>query len=111
MPDLPDAPRVIVEPAKVHDYLLSTTHPVGRFKAAFFRALGYSPDRWEVLRDDLRAHARTGDVVATHATPFGRKFEVDGTLTGPDGRSAKVCTVWIVRSPGEAPRLVTAYPR
>jgi hypothetical protein len=43
---LPNADRAIVDPAKVRDYLLS--HPVGRFKAAFFLSLGYSQDRWEV---------------------------------------------------------------
>lgn len=45
---LPNADRAIVDPAKVRDYLLSASHPVGRFKAAFFLSLGYSEDRWEV---------------------------------------------------------------
>lgn len=39
---LPAADRAYVDPAKVRDYLLSPVHPEGQFKAAFFRALGYS---------------------------------------------------------------------
>jgi hypothetical protein len=39
--NIPNAERAIVEAAKVRDYLLSSTHPVGRFKAPFFARLGY----------------------------------------------------------------------
>jgi hypothetical protein len=40
---IPNADRAVVDPAKLRDYLLSTTHTVGRFKAAFFCGqLGYS---------------------------------------------------------------------
>ena len=39
---LPGADRAIVDAAKVRDYLLSPEHPVGRFKAVFFGALGYT---------------------------------------------------------------------
>ena len=62
--------------AKVREYLLSPTHPVGRFKSVFFIALGFSPDRWEALRDALRELARTGDAVPGQASPFGLKFEI-----------------------------------
>jgi hypothetical protein len=38
----PSVDRAYVDAAKIRDDLLSDTHPVGRFKAAFFVALGYS---------------------------------------------------------------------
>jgi hypothetical protein len=43
---LPNAERAIIDPAKLTDYCLSATHPVGRHKAAVFRsALGLTaPD-------------------------------------------------------------------
>jgi hypothetical protein len=37
---LPNADRAVIEPAKLRDYLLSTVHPLGRFKARFCTALG-----------------------------------------------------------------------
>ena len=40
--DSVDTVRAIVDGAKVHDYLLSPEHPVGRFKAVFFGTLGYT---------------------------------------------------------------------
>jgi len=51
---LPGAEAAVVEPEKVRDYLLSPTHQVGRFKAAFFAALGYSQQNWADLEQDLR---------------------------------------------------------
>jgi len=39
---LPNGDRAVVDDAKVRDYLLSPTHPVGRFKSVFFMALGFS---------------------------------------------------------------------
>jgi len=44
---LPDWERVEIDPAKIRDYLLSSTHPVGRFKAPFFAALGYTEKDWQ----------------------------------------------------------------
>ena len=35
---LPAAERAIIAQAKIQDYLLSTAHPVGRFKARFSSA-------------------------------------------------------------------------
>src|SRR6266496_3313044 len=107
---LPNADRAIVDPAKIRDYLLSTSHPVGRFKAAFFISLGYSVDRWEVLREDILMLARAGTAVLARPSLHGRKFEVDGTLKGPSGRLAAVRTVWILRSSEQFPRFVTAFP-
>ena len=108
---LPNADRAIVDPAKVRDYLLSSVHPVGRFKATFFVSLGYTQDRWETLRDDLLALARIGDAVPGRRRMFGRMFEVDGMLTGPSGPTAEIRTVWIIANDEASPRFVTAYPR
>jgi hypothetical protein len=52
---IPNADRAVIEPTKLHDYLLSRTHPIGRFKAAFFQALGYSSEDWRQLEADLRS--------------------------------------------------------
>ncbi len=38
---------------KVRDYLPSPNHSIGRYKAAFFRSLGYDQADWETLADDL----------------------------------------------------------
>ena len=108
---LPNSGSAVVDAAKVRDYLLSETHPVGRFKAAFLATLGYSANHWELLRDDLLALGRAGPAAPGKPSAFGQMFEVDGILIGPSGRSADVKTVWIVRANEDSPRFVTAFPR
>jgi hypothetical protein len=109
--NLLNAERAVVDPAKVRDYLLSAVHPVGRFKAALFVALGYSASQWEVLRNDILTLARNGNASPGQPSAYGRKFELDGILTGPSGRSVAVRTVWIYRPEEQFPRFVTALPR
>jgi hypothetical protein len=108
---LPNPERAFVAPSKVRDYLLSPSHPVGRFKAAVFAALGYTQENWETLRDDLLAIARTGSAAPGQAGPFGQKFEVGGILVGPSGRSGEFTTVWLVRTGEDFARFITTFPR
>lgn len=108
---LPNAGLATIDPAKIRDYLLSFTHPVGRFKAAFFVGLGYSAERWEALRDDVLAIAQTGIAIPGQPSGFGVKYEVDGLLEGPAGRSAEVKTVWMIGASETAPRFITVFPR
>jgi hypothetical protein len=107
---LPNAERALVEDAKVRDYLLSPEHPVGRGKARFFAALGFTRDGWPLLRDALLAVAREGEAEPGELTVFGQKYAVRGILRGPGGRAGAVLTAWIVRRGEDAPRLVSAYP-
>lgn len=107
---LPHAEQAIVEPRKIRDYLLSSTHPLGRFKAVFFQALGYSSRDWGALVRDLRRHAVSGTVSSSQAIPHGKKYRVTGTLTGPGGKQADVVSIWIILEGEDAPRFVTAFP-
>ena len=99
-----------ISAAKIHDYLLSPVHPAGRSKCAFFTSLGYSRAAWRRLDADLRVHLRDHDVVRTQPNPYGMKYIVRGTLSGPSGAVADVIAVWILLDGESAPRFVTAYP-
>ena len=101
---------MLIEPAKVRDYLLSREHPVGRFKAVFFESLGYSADAWQQLEADLRALAVVGEATLGDQTKYGQKYEVHATLSRLSGRPGSVVTAWIVRWGEDAPRFVTAFP-
>lgn len=107
---LPNASQAVVDPAKIRDYLLSTGHPVGRFKSVVFLALGYTRDEWARLRDDLLAIALSGTAEPGEQTQFGRKYTVSGTLRGPNGRERAFRTVWLLENEQSAPRFLTAYP-
>ena len=94
---------------KVRDYLLSRSHPIGRYKAAFFRSLGYDQADWGALATDLQS-LLTGDAQQIGITEYGVKYEIRGSITGPNGRTANVLSAWIILTGEETPRFVTAYP-
>ena len=94
---------------KLRDYLLSRSHPIGRFKSMFFRSLGYDLDNHEVLDRDIRSLV-SGDAEESETNEFGTKYLVHGALHGPNGNSADIVTVWIILAGEDIPRFVTAYP-
>lgn len=107
---LPGADRAHIDPRKLHGYLLSTSHPVGRFKARFFAALGYTAEIWHEFEADLRAQHLTQDAELSESTPAGQLFTIRAILNGPNGQAAVVRSVWFVPADIGTPHFVTAYP-
>jgi len=107
---LPNAERAIVDEVKVRAYLLSAEHPVGRFRTAFFRGLGFTSEDWPLLQSALSTLAMSGEAGLEPASAHGQKFRIRALLQGPSGPSALVVSVWIVRAREDLPRFVTAFP-
>ena len=107
---IPNVNRAVIDPTKLHGYLLSRSHQVGRFKAAFFLALGYSPEDWRRLEADLRSQHLPKAATLEERTSYGQKYTIRATLVGPSGSPADVVSVWFVRRGEEFPGFVTAYP-
>jgi hypothetical protein len=107
---LPGAERAFVDPAKVRDYLLNVDHPVGHSKARFFGALGFTRARWPALYGALLDLAVRGEATIGEPSPYGQKYEIHATISGPAEREAYIVTVWIVLLDEDFPRLVTAFP-
>lgn len=59
---------------------------------------------------DLRDQVLTCEATPGRPSSYGRKYEILGPLTGPNGQSAWIRTVWIVLPDELAPRLVTLVP-
>ena len=107
---LPNAERAEIDPKKLREYLLSPTHPVGRFKARFFAALGYSANDWQTLEADLRIQHLSQEAEPGGVTLYGQPYTIRAILKGPNGESASVVSVWFVTPSTRAPHFVTAYP-
>jgi len=107
---IPNADQAVIDPAKLYGYLLAPSHPIGRFKAAFFLAPGYTSDTWRRLEEDLRSQHLSKDATPEDPTIYGQKYTIRATLEGPSGASVDTVSVWVVRTGEEFPRFVTAYP-
>ncbi|NJL57484.1 hypothetical protein HC928_21890 [bacterium] len=108
MMKLPNLENLLVEKAKIADYLLSQEKSSG--KSAFYLVFGFTLADWEILKAALIQHATTHEVARSSETAHGIKYIIEGKLQTPDGRSPQVRSVWIIDRGKDAPRLVTAYP-
>ncbi len=107
---LPKRENAYIPSSKLHDYLLSKTHSVGRWKARFFGALGFEEVNVDVLEQRLIAIAHSEDVTDVVPSAHGTKCVIEGPLQTPAGSLVQVRTVWIIDAGQDRPRFVTAYP-
>jgi hypothetical protein len=100
----------IIRSDKLRDYLLSVAHSDGRGKAEYLGRLGYSQDIAGQLDADLREQILSLEALPGRPSPYGQKYEILGPLTGPNGSTAWVRTIWIILTGEKVPRLVTLIP-
>ncbi len=106
---LPNIEKALIPSEKLQDYLLSPSHPVGQFKAAYFRSFGYTQSDWKQLESDIR-EILSNDAEKKENTLYGQKFIIRGNITGPSKRTTNIVTAWIILNEEDFPRFITAYP-
>jgi hypothetical protein len=77
-------------------------------KSQFLARGGYDLENWQQLDRDLRVQILSLEAEPMTNTKYGQKYMIRGSLTGPNGRTLQVKTVWIV-TPSET-RFVTLVP-
>lgn len=110
MPLLPNHESAIIDPLKLRDYILSPTHPIGRFKAKFFQQAGYVQKSWQTLERDVREQHLSRDAKKGEFSAFGQKYEITAPLKGPNLVVIVVTSIWIILNGEDTPRLVTIIP-
>lgn len=107
---LPNFDKVIIQKEKLIDYVLSETHSTGRFKAKYFRRLGFDETNIHLLEEALRKIAKKEEIQDEITSQYGIKYILDGQINSPIGKIVRVTTVWIVEKDQNIPRFVTVYP-
>lgn len=102
----PPANTVIVR-EKVTRYLLV---PQARGdKSGFLERAGYTLDDADQLLRDLRLQLPL-DAVPTKSNKFGQYYEIRGSLTGPNGVTLAVRTVWMTEHLSGVTKFFTLLP-
>jgi filamentous hemagglutinin len=111
MATLPNADRARLDVQKLVSYLLDPGHPVGRHKAAVFRAaLGFTRSNATEFAALISRGVRTAQASVALTDRYGTRYIVDMEIVGPTG-TAIVRTGWIIDHGETEPRFVTAYVR
>jgi len=93
---------------KVTDYLLAWR--VEDDKSAFLARAGYGPQTADNLLADLRAQLLPLEATLLERDEYGAKYEIRGKLTGPNGRSLRVVSIWMIEDTTGEAKFVTLYP-
>ncbi|MSO45189.1 MAG: hypothetical protein EXQ59_00255 [Acidobacteria bacterium] len=86
---VPNAGRAVIEPAKVRDYLLSSTHLVGRFKARFFLGRGFRADDGGAFALALREQHLPQEATLAELDQYGQRFIVRAISPGTGWRGTR----------------------
>jgi hypothetical protein len=106
---IPAVERAFISREKIVGYLLNPDHPDGASKARLLAEAGFDATRPEQLEQALTAQHLSGDAREGRPSPFGKKYEVTGPLSGPQG-SVMATSVWRIRYGESFPRLITLIP-
>ena len=98
----------LIASEKLTKYLL-VKRPVGD-KSEFLKQAGYTVNNWSRLEQDIRDQILTKDAVLIERTPYGELFEIRALLTGPNGQSLRLRTVWMQESETGIKKFITLYP-
>ena len=106
---LPNGDRARIDTAKLRDYCLNDSHPLGKHKARVFRSrLGLTLRHESDLREALLQAAVMENALPGECDQYGDRFVVDFQMTGPGG-TGTVRSAWIILSHEDFPRLLTCY--
>lgn len=107
---LPNGDNPSISRNKLINYILSETHATGKFKAKFFRKLGFNETTIQSFEDTLRKIAKSENIKNETTSQFGKKYILEGKINSPLGKIVKVRTIWIIEKNQNRPRFITIYP-
>ncbi|GJQ24460.1 hypothetical protein BIY37_00170 [Candidatus Brocadia sapporoensis] len=79
-------------------------------KSQWLAKAGYTLENWQLLESDLRNQILSLDVALIENTQYGQMYEIRGKLIGPNGKSLRVCTIWMTENETGNTKFITMYP-
>lgn len=98
----------VIAHEKITGYLL-LRRPVGD-KSEFLKQAGYTLENWRQLEYDIRQQILSKEAVLVEHTEYGDIFEIRALLSGPNGVSLRIISVWIREAKTGITKFVTLYP-
>ena len=99
---------VIIAEEKIKEYLLSSRKR--NDKSKWLAKAGYQLEDWQRLEKDLRTQLLSLDAVYAEETKYGQMYEIKGMLTGPNGKTLSVCSIWMKENESKLIKFITMFP-
>jgi hypothetical protein len=101
-------PDTLIALRKITDYLL-VWRPEDD-KSAFLAKAGYAAETADRLLADLRTQLLPLEAGLLEGSEYGAKYEIRGKLKGPNGRTLRVVSIWMIEDAAGKAKFVTLYP-
>jgi len=98
----------IIAEEKIKEYLLSFRKR--NDKSKWLSKAGYKLEDWQRLEKDLRTQLLSLDAMYTEETQYGQMYEIKGMLTGPNGKTLSVCSIWMNEYESKSIKFITMFP-
>ena len=100
--------NTLIAPEKLTQYLLIPRRR--NDKSRWLAQAGYTIKNWQLLEKDLRKQILSLIAIPTEYTRYGQLYEIKGNLTGPNGKTLAVCTIWMTEAATGDTKFITMYP-
>ncbi len=100
--------NTVIATEKLTNYLL--VFKKRNDKSQWLAQAGYSAENWQVLENDLRKQILSLDAQLSEITPYGQTYEIIGNLTGVNGKTIAVHTIWMTETATKITKFITLYP-
>jgi hypothetical protein len=97
-----------IAPEKLTKYLL--VRQARGDKSAFLASAGYIAANFEQLLHDLRNQVLSQEAVLLERTKFGQFYEIRAALTGPNGITLQIRSIWMKEHLSGVTKFVTLIP-
>ena len=98
----------VIAPEKLTRYLL--VRQARGDKSAFLARAGYTAANPDRLLHDLRSQMLAQDAAPLEATPFGQLYEILAPLTGPNGTTLRIRSIWMKEHLSGVTKFITLMP-
>jgi hypothetical protein len=101
-------PDTLIARRKISHYLL-VCRPEDD-KSAFLARAGYVPESADRLSEDVRTQLLPMEGRLVERDEYGTKYEINAKLTGPNGRTLRVVSIWMIEHADGNAKFATLYP-
>ena len=98
----------VIAADKIKEYLLSPRKRDDKSK--WLAKAGYKLENWQRLEKDLRTQILSLNAVFTEKTKYGQMYEINGMLTGPNGKTLSVRSIWMNEHESKLIKFITIFP-
>jgi hypothetical protein len=105
---LPNYEHAVIPRNKLEDYALNPAHRDGQHKARLFKSiLGFERRDWETVSNAILSELPFNEAILNREDGWGKYYLVSLVIDGPNGKTARITTVWIFKHGTDYPSFVT----